>query len=196
MRDFEGAAGDLFDCSKHDKPGRETTRTTPPGERFTGRRSPRGEGGTAVALAGFMSALPIVAANPNPHFQRLGGEVAVAKLVDAFYRAMDSRADARAIRAMHHAELAETKAVLRLYLAEWLGGPKRYSTERGQPRLRRVHMPFAIDTDARDAWLACMHQALDEIGADAALRDELLAAFAKVADHLKNTDTDSTHRSP
>ena len=83
-----------------------------------------------------------------------------------------------------------------LYLAEWLGGPKRYSTERGQPRLRRVHMPFAIDTDARDAWLACMHQALDEIGADAALRDELLAAFAKVADHLKNTDTDSTHRSP
>ncbi|HNW64180.1 MAG TPA: group II truncated hemoglobin [Piscinibacter sp.] len=143
-----------------------------------------------------MSALPIVAANPNPHFQRLGGEAAVAKLVDAFYRAMDSRADARAIRAMHHADLAQTKAVLRIYLAEWLGGPKRYSAERGQPRLRRVHGPFAIDTNARDAWLACMRQALDEVGTDAALRDELLAAFAKVADHLKNTDTDSTHRSP
>ncbi len=142
-----------------------------------------------------MSALPVVAANPNPHFQRLGGEAAVARLVDAFYRAMDQRDDARAIRAMHDADLAQTKAVLRIYLAEWLGGPKRYSAERGQPRLRRVHGPFAIDAGARDAWLACMRQALDEIGTEAALRDELLAAFAKVADHLKNTDTDSTHRS-
>jgi len=29
MRDFEGAAGALFDCSKHDKPGRETTLVEP-----------------------------------------------------------------------------------------------------------------------------------------------------------------------
>jgi hemoglobin len=196
MRDFEGAAGALFDCSKHDKPGRGATLAAPPGARCTGRRAPRGQGGTAVALGLFMSALPIVAANPNPHFQRLGGEAAVVKLVDAFYRAMDLREDARAIRAMHDADLAQTKAVLRIYLAEWLGGPKRYTAERGQPRLRRVHMPFAIGASARDAWLACMRQALDEIGTEAALRDELLAAFAKVADHLKNTDTDSTHRSP
>ncbi len=55
-----------------------------------------------------MSALPVVAANPNPHFQRLGGEAAVARLVDAFYRAMDQRDDARAIRAMHDADLAQT----------------------------------------------------------------------------------------
>lgn len=196
MRDFAVAARALFDCSKHDNPGREPTRATSLAERFTGRRPHIDEGGMAVALRVLMSALPIVAANPNPHFQRLGGEAAVAKLVDAFYRAMDQREEARAIRAMHDADLADTKAVLRLYLAEWLGGPKRYSTERGQPRLRRVHGPFAIDANARDAWLACMRQALDEIGAEAALRDELLAAFAKVADHLQNTDTESTHRSP
>jgi len=195
MHDFAVREGAVFDCSKHDKPGRGSTLAAPPGDCSTGRRPRIGEGGTAVALGMLMSALPIVAANPNPHFQRLGGEAAVARLVDAFYRAMDTRADARAIRAMHDADLADTKAVLRIYLAEWLGGPKRYTAERGQPRLRRVHMPFAIDANARDAWLACMRQALDEIGAEAALRDELLAAFAKVADHLKNTDTDSTHRS-
>ncbi|MFT3956368.1 MAG: group II truncated hemoglobin [Piscinibacter sp.] len=141
-----------------------------------------------------MSALPIVAARSNPHYQRLGGEAVVVQLVDAFYAAMDRRDDARTIRAMHAADLAHTKAVLRLYLAEWLGGPKQYSAERGPPRLRRVHMPFAIDAAARDAWLACMADALQEIGANEALRSELLAAFGKVADHLVNTD--STHRSP
>ena len=80
-------------------------------------------------------------------------------------------------------------------LSEWLGGPSTYTTERGAPMLRRRHHAFDIDAAARDAWMACMRQALDDIGADAALRDELLAAFGKVAEHLKNTDTDSTHRS-
>ena len=142
-----------------------------------------------------MNAQPLMAAKTNPHYERLGGAAAVLRLVDAFYAAMDGRDDARTIRAMHAHDLAATKAVLVAYLGEWLGGPKQYSAQRGPPRLRRVHQPYAIDAGARDAWMACMRQALDDIGADAALRDELLAAFGKVAEHLKNTDTDSTHRS-
>lgn len=140
-----------------------------------------------------MSALPIVAAVSNPHYQRLGGEAAIAQLVDAFYAAMERREDARAIRAMHAPDLTATKAVLRLYLAEWLGGPKLYSPERGPPRLGRVHATFGLDAAARDAWMACMHDALHETCADAALRSELLAAFGKVADHLAKAP--STHRS-
>lgn len=143
-----------------------------------------------------MSALPIVSAVANPHYARLGGEAAVSRLVDAFYAAMDRREDARAIRAMHDTDLGPTRAVLKLYLAEWLGGPRRYSAERGAPRLGRVHAPFPIDAAARDAWLACMHDALLAIGVEAALRDELMAAFAKVAHHLARHTTDSPHRSP
>lgn len=146
-----------------------------------------------------MSALPVVNLSSNPHFDRLGGEAAVARLVEAFYGAMQRRADARAIRAMHAADLAPAQAVLRLYLAEWLGGPKQYTAQHGAPRLRRVHGPFPVDAAARDAWLACMHEALEATCSDAALRDELLAAFAKVAGHLINTPsdtpTDSPHRS-
>jgi len=143
-----------------------------------------------------MSTLPVVNAAINPHFARLGGAAAVARLAEAFYSAMDTRADARAIRAMHAPDLAPMKAVLVAYLVEWLGGPKRYTAERGAPRLGRVHRPFAIDAAARDAWLACMQQALDQTCSDAALRDELMAAFAKVANHLAHHHTDSTHRSP
>ncbi len=143
-----------------------------------------------------MSTWKDLAVVSNPHYERLGGQAAVVRLVDAFYAAMDSRDDARTIRAMHAADLGATKAVLVTYLCEWLGGPRRYSAERGAPRLGRVHRPFGLDARAADAWLGCMRQALDHCVADAALRDELMAAFTKVARHLTTPHTDHHHRSP
>jgi hemoglobin len=142
------------------------------------------------------AALPLVERPINPHFERLGGAGAVVQLVDAFYQAMDTRADAVAIRRMHAADLSATRALLVSYLSEWLGGPKAYSAERGAPMLRRRHLPFAIDDAARDAWMTCMVQALQQTCADAALREELTAALQKIADHLRNRNPDPTPRSP
>jgi hemoglobin len=133
-----------------------------------------------------MTAPTPIADRTNPHFQRIGGDAAVERLVEAFYRAMDTRADARVIRAMHASELSHTKAVLMMYLTEWLGGPKQYSTQRGPPRLRRVHQGFAVDAAARAAWMACMQQALDETGTDAELKATLTAAMSKIAEHIQN----------
>lgn len=133
--------------------------------------------------------LPVVPNPPNPHYQRLGGHEAVVRLVNAFYQAMDQRDDARVIRAMHEPDLASTRAVLVKYLGEWLGGPKVYTPERGAPMLRRRHQAFDIDATARDAWMACMRQALAQTCADEALRAELDAAFYKVADFIRNTDS-------
>lgn len=125
----------------------------------------------------------------RPHFVRLGGHASVVRLVDAFYRAMDTRPEAAAIRAMHEADLTRTRAVLVKYLTEWMGGGRLYSPEHGAPMLRRRHQRFAIDAAARDAWMLCMREALDEVCADAGLRAELDAAFYKVADFMRNTDT-------
>lgn len=133
--------------------------------------------------------LPVVPASPaNRHFERLGGREAVERLVTAFYRAMDTRADATVIRAMHEPDLRHTQAVLVDYLSEWMGGPKAYSASRGAPMLRRRHQPFDIDGSARDAWMACMRQALEQTCSDAGLRAELEAAFFKIADFIRNTD--------
>ncbi len=124
-----------------------------------------------------------------PHYPQLGGDEGIARLVDAFYRQMDTRADAQAIRAMHEPDLGATKAVLRLYLREWLGGPGDYTAQRGHPRLRMRHAGFRIGLAERDAWLACMRAALQEVGAAPALQDELMAAFFKTADWMRNSAT-------
>lgn len=124
----------------------------------------------------------------NPHYVRLGGHDSVVRLVDAFYAAMDSRPQAARIRAMHAPDLTHTKAVLVKYFSEWMGGPRLYSPERGEPRLRRRHQPFAIDADARDAWMLCMRQALAEVCADEGLRAELDTAFYKLADFIRNRE--------
>lgn len=124
----------------------------------------------------------------NPHYARLGGHEAVVRLVDAFYRAMDTLPEAATIRAMHESDLGPTKAVLVKYLSEWMGGPKLYTPDRGSPMLRRRHQPFHIDAQARDAWMLCMREALSSVCTDAALRGELDAAFYKVADFIRNTE--------
>ena len=127
-----------------------------------------------------------LAAPVNPHYEKIGGEPAVAALVEAFYRLMDTLPEAAGIRAMHEPDLSHTKAVLKLFLSEWLGGPRVYSAERGQPHLRRRHMPFPIGEAERDAWMLCMKGALDEVVADEALRAQLMQAFFKTADFIRN----------
>lgn len=134
---------------------------------------------------------PVAAPTANPHYERLGGHDAVVRLVDAFYAAMDRRADAKVIRAMHAPDLAHVKAILVMYLAEWMGGPRAYQAERGAPMLRRRHQPFDIDDAARDAWMACMREALQATCPDEVLRAQLDAAFLKVALQLRNTESPS-----
>ena len=124
---------------------------------------------------------------PSPHFGMLGGEAGVIRLVDAFYHHMDTRLDTHALRAMHASDLTSTKAVLVLFLCEWLGGPKDYSARHGHPRLRQRHSGFAIGVAERDGWLACMRAALDNVGAAPALQSELMTAFFKTADWMRNT---------
>ena len=125
-------------------------------------------------------------------FDRIGGAVAVDRLVEAFYGHMDKLPQAATIRDMHAADMGQIKIVLKRYLSEWTGGPKLYSPEKGHPRLRQRHMHFAIDNDARDAWMTCMTRALDETIADAAARAELEGNMRKLADWMRN-QADNPH---
>ncbi len=122
----------------------------------------------------------------NPHYQRIGGEKKIRELVERFYELMDTLEETAEIRGMHAKDLRVSKEKLFMFLSGWLGGPQLYMEKYGHPRLRQRHMPFAIDSSARDQWMRCMVQAMEDVGIEEGLRQELEAAFAKTADFMRN----------
>jgi Truncated hemoglobins len=137
-----------------------------------------------MSADGTVQLRPILA---NPHYEAIGGEAGVRRLTERFYALMDELPQARAIRAMHPADLTAAKQRLFMFLSGWLGGPPLYAERHGQPRLRRDHMKFPIDDAARDAWMECMTRALHEQVEDPALRAQITASFFKTADFLRNS---------
>lgn len=121
----------------------------------------------------------------NP-FELLGGQPAIDAIVDCFYLYMDTLPEARAIRALHQPDLDDIKIVLKKYLAEWLGGPKTYSQERGHPRLRMRHMHVDIGVAERDAWMLCMRKAFNDVLGSHPLSGPILEQLAKTADWMRN----------
>jgi hemoglobin len=122
------------------------------------------------------------------HFERIGGAEKVRGLVVRFYQLMDELPEAYGIRKLHAPDLQGATDKLYKFLTGWMGGPSLYVDEYGHPMLRARHLPFTITTTERDQWLMCMNQALTEVVEDAALRQELSAAFARVADHMRNRE--------
>jgi len=120
------------------------------------------------------------------HYQRIGGEAKVHALVLRFYQLMDKLPEAYGIRKMHAADLQVATDKLFKFLSGWMGGPQLYVEQYGHPMLRRRHLPFAIGDAERDQWLLCMNQALEDVVEDVDLRQELSAAFTKVANHMRN----------
>jgi hemoglobin len=121
-------------------------------------------------------------------FERFGGEVPVRELVERFYDLMDEREPALA--ALHEREDDKVSRASRdrfaLFLIGWLGGPQTYMERHGHPRLRMRHARVPVTSAMRDAWLRCMHLALDERALPEDLGAFLHQRFADVADFLKN----------
>jgi len=122
------------------------------------------------------------------HYQRIGGEEKVRALVRRFYQLMDELPETYGIRKLHAEDLQGATDKLFKFLTGWMGGPPLYVDQYGHPMLRGRHLPFSIGAAERDQWLLCMNQALSDVVEDAALRQELSTAFAKVADHMRNRE--------
>ncbi|MFA6903602.1 MAG: group II truncated hemoglobin [Gallionellaceae bacterium] len=120
------------------------------------------------------------------HYQRIGGAEKVRTLVHRFYQIMDELPESYGIRKMHAEDLQNSEDKLFKFLSGWMGGPQLFIQEYGHPMLRRRHLPFAIGNAERDQWMLCMNKALQEVVEDEALRKDLAAAFAGVADHMRN----------
>jgi truncated hemoglobin YjbI len=100
-------------------------------------------------------------------YDAVGGHETFARLVSAFYAGV---AEDDVLRAMYpEDDLAPAAERLRMFLEQYWGGPTTYSEQRGHPRLRMRHAPYAVDHDARVRWLTHMRAAVDELVEDGTL---------------------------
>jgi hemoglobin len=120
-------------------------------------------------------------------FEVIGGEEKVHQLVEHFYDLMDLEPSYADLRRAHGTDLARARQNLFWFLCGWLGGPPHYESRFGHPRLRARHLPFVIGIKERDQWLACMDQAMGDVGVHESLRARLRDSFFQTADWMRNS---------
>jgi len=119
-------------------------------------------------------------------YEAAGGMPFFEALVDRFYDGVDADPDLRPI--YPEPDLAGARHRLTLFLAQYWGGPTTYDLERGHPRLRMRHAPFAIGPDQRDAWLGHMRAAIASVAPEPEIAARLEAYFGMAAEAMRNRD--------
>ena len=94
-------------------------------------------------------------------YDEVGGAPTFERLVSRFYAGV--RTDPVLAPLYPQDDWAGAEARLRGFLEQYWGGPTTYSENRGHPRLRMRHAPFAIGPVERDAWLSNMRAAVDSL---------------------------------
>src|SRR6185295_3657777 len=116
-------------------------------------------------------------------YELAGGDAPFRRLIDAFYARVEHEP---LLRPMYLADLAASSEHLFLFVTQYFGGPPRYNAQRGHPRLRMRHMPFAIGQPQREAWVRHMCAAVDEAGFVEPVRSALRDYFERTATFLIN----------
>ena len=110
------------------------------------------------------------------------GEPMILATVAAFYRRI---ADDDLLRPLYpETDLAPAERRLADFLVGRFGGENRYVAQRGHPRLRMRHAPFAIDIAARDRWMQRMAESMTEVAFPEPERTRAEAFLAGVATFL------------
>ncbi|MGA1390654.1 MAG: globin [Candidatus Nanopelagicales bacterium] len=121
-------------------------------------------------------------------FEDFGGKNFFINLVTDFYKGVK---EDQILRPMYPEDDFDGAIErLSLFLMQYWGGPSTYSEQRGHPRLRMRHMPFAIDFKARDAWLTHMQTALKNQKLNSELETKIWNYLSMAANSMVNTRND------
>ncbi|MBV8571128.1 MAG: globin [Acidobacteriaceae bacterium] len=112
------------------------------------------------------------------------GEQGFSQLIAAFYKQIPS--DDVLGPLYRGRDLAGAEQRLRDFLVYRFGGPQRYIEQRGHPRLRMRHFPFAVSPAARDRWMQLMLNALETTSFPADVKHVLHNFFDSTATFLIN----------
>jgi hemoglobin len=128
-------------------------------------------------------------AQERTFFDEIGGMPVIEGIVRRFYEGV---ATDEVLGPMYPAEdLADGSAErrLRLFLAQYWGGPTTYSEERGHPRLRMRHAPFRVDRVAQEHWLTHFRAGLDEADLTPEQDAKFWGYVTYAAEFMLNTDS-------
>ncbi len=119
-------------------------------------------------------------------YDQVGGHDTFVALVRAFYEGVSGDPELRAL--YPEEDLGPAEVRLRMFLEQYFGGPTTYSEQRGHPRLRMRHVPFAVTRDQRDRWMRHMLAAMEGLDLPEAHAEAMRDYFFRAADMLVNSD--------
>lgn len=94
-------------------------------------------------------------------YGQVGGHETFAKIIKVFYEGVAADPVLRALYPEEDLGPAEHRMLM--FIEQYWGGPRTYLEERGHPRLRMRHIPFAVTPEAKDHWLAAMRKGVDAV---------------------------------
>jgi hemoglobin len=106
-------------------------------------------------------------------FERIGGQTTVDRLVDLLYEGFEHDEQ---LRPLFPNDLADGRSMQKLFFAEWLGGPRRYS-EQSHAGLGHRHDGLPITPALAGRWLGHFRRAMD---ATVTAENDRTAIFAQV----------------
>jgi hemoglobin len=116
-------------------------------------------------------------------FEVVGGQAFFDALVERFSARVEADP---ALRRVYPDDLDAGMQSLALFLAQYWGGPPTYSEQKGHPRLRMRHAPFAIGQPERDAWIAGMLAALEDCDMPEVAREMMRDYFVTASTAMIN----------
>jgi hemoglobin len=112
------------------------------------------------------------------------GEDKLYELIDLFYEKVNNNS---VLKPIFPDDLSETARKQKQFMTQYLGGPSLYTDEHGHPMLRARHIPFEVTPKRAEAWLACMREAMDEVGLSGPIREFFYQRLELTANHMINT---------
>jgi hemoglobin len=110
-------------------------------------------------------------------FVRIGGQTTIDRLVDLLYEGIE---DDDQLRPMFQRDVAGGRPMQKLFFAEWLGGPRRYS-ERAHAGMRHSHDGLPITPALASRWIGHFRRALEATVVASSARRAILAQARSLA---------------
>lgn len=120
----------------------------------------------------------------NP-FDRIGGVVAVRRVVDRFYDLMESDPAYAELRALHAPDLKPMRGSLAGFLTGWLGGPRDWFDAHPGKCMMSMHAAIPVNAATARQWREAMARALADAGAEPQVAGLMNAAFARMSENMR-----------